>query len=121
MRRSKEGWPPIVKIGYSRPKSIRGKHPSGLNEILVSNPKDLEHVNSETHVVRIAHTVGEKKRSQIIDEANVRNLKILNPGKREKQEEIKPLSETEPEQESPSEQPSAEKRKRKKETGRKSE
>jgi len=69
-----------VKVGYSRPKATRGFHPSGLKEILVSRPSDLEKVDSKTQVARIAHTVGESKRVLIIEEAKKRDIRILNPG-----------------------------------------
>ena len=69
-----------MKVGYSRPKAIRGLHPSGLKEILISRPSDLEKVDGKTQVARIAHTVGESKRVLIIDEAKKRDIRILNPG-----------------------------------------
>lgn len=80
VRRSKEGWPPVVKIGYSRPKATRGSHPSGLKEVMIWRPKDLEGIDSKTQAARIAHTVGENKRVQIVDEAKKANIRILNPG-----------------------------------------
>lgn len=80
MRRSKDGWPPVVKIGYARAKSYRGLHPSGLREVLIWRPKDLEGLDPKTHVARIAHTVGENKLVQIIDQAKKASVRILNPG-----------------------------------------
>jgi large subunit ribosomal protein L32e len=80
VRRSKEGWPPVVKIGYSRPKATRGRHPSGLKEVIVWRPKDLEGIDSKTQAARIAHTVGENKRVQILEDAKKVNIRILNPG-----------------------------------------
>jgi hypothetical protein len=80
VRRSKKGWPAVVKVGYSRPKATRGFHPSGLREILISRPSDLEKLDGKTRVARIAHTVGESKRVLIIEEAKKRDIRILNPG-----------------------------------------
>lgn len=80
MRRSKKGWPAVVKIGYSRPKATRGLHPSGLREVLVWRPSDLEKVDAKVQVARIAHTVGENKRVLIIEEAKKKNIRILNAG-----------------------------------------
>jgi large subunit ribosomal protein L32e len=80
VRRSKKGWPAVVKIGYSHPRATRGMHPSVLRETLVWRAKDLEGIDPKTHVARIAHTVGESKRVQIIDEAKKKNIRILNPG-----------------------------------------
>ncbi len=79
VRRSKKGWPAVVKIGYSRPRATRGLHPSGLREVQVWQPSDLEKVDEKTQVARIAHTVGERKRVPIIEEAKKRNIRILNP------------------------------------------
>lgn len=79
MRLSKKGWPPIVSIGYGLPKSIKSLHPSGLKEVLVFNPKELEKVNPEKEAVRIGHTVGKRKRLQIIEKAKELGIKILNP------------------------------------------
>jgi len=99
VRRSKEGWPPVVKIGYARPASIRGRHPSGLTEVMVWRPQDLEQVNPKTDAVRIAHTVGENKRVQILDQAKKANIRVLNPGmKKEAAPEVvaEPAAPTEP-------------------------
>ena len=89
VRRSKEGWPPVVKIGYSGAKSTRNLHPSGLREILIWRPEDLEGINPSTTVVRIGHTVGENKRNRIIEEAKKKTLRILNPGVKREAEEAK--------------------------------
>lgn len=80
VRRSKEGWPPGVKIGYARPASIRGRHPSGMREVIVRRPQDLEQIDPKIYVARIAHTVGENKRLLILDEAQRRGIRLLNPG-----------------------------------------
>jgi large subunit ribosomal protein L32e len=80
VRRSKKGWPAVVKIGYSRSRATRGLHPSGLREVMVWRAKDLLGINPKLQVARIAHTVGENKRVQIIDEAKKANIRVLNPG-----------------------------------------
>ena len=80
VRRSKNGWPAVVKIGYSRPRATRGLHPSGLREVIIWRPSDLENVDPGKQVARIAHTVGEKKRVLILEEAKKRSIRILNHG-----------------------------------------
>jgi large subunit ribosomal protein L32e len=87
MRMKIKGWPPTVNVGYRGPKAARGIHPSGYEEVLVYNVEDLKKVDPETQAVRIAHTVGEKKRMQIIQEARRRKITILNLG--EAKEEVK--------------------------------
>jgi len=89
-----------VKIGYSHPKATRGMHPSGLKETMVWRVRDLEGIDPKTHVARIAHTVGENKRVQIIDEAKKKNIRILNPGLKRQQPAVPQVpepSEAEPE------------------------
>jgi len=100
VRRSKKGWPQVVKIGYSRAKSIRGQHPSGLNEVIVHRPKDLEKLDPKTQAARIAHTVGENKRVQILEDAKKANIRVLNPGLKKPAEALpevppEPVTETE--------------------------
>ena len=78
MRRKIKGWPPTVSVGYRGPKATRGLHPSGYNEALVYNAEELEKVNPKTQAIRIAHTVGKRKRAKILVEARKRKIKILN-------------------------------------------
>ena len=88
VRRSKEGWPPVVKIGYARPKARRGEHPSGLKEIMVHRLKDLEGIDPKTQAARIAHTVGERKRVEILDQARKANIRVFNPGIKKEAEAV---------------------------------
>ena len=67
----------LVKAGYGSPKGVRGYHPCGMREVLVSNPEDL--LDAEGCAVRIAGTVGMKKRETIEAMARDMNLKVLNP------------------------------------------
>ena len=78
MRRKIKGWPPTVSVGYRGPKATRGLHPSGYNEVLVHNTEELEKINPETQAIRIAHTVGKRKRANILVEARKKKIKILN-------------------------------------------
>lgn len=78
MRREFKGWPPRVKVGYRGPKLVRGLHPSGYVEVLVSNPKELEGLDPRVHAVRIRSSVGKRKRMEIIKRADELGLKVLN-------------------------------------------
>jgi large subunit ribosomal protein L32e len=78
MRLRYRGWPPRVSSGYGRPRATRGLHPSGYREILAYNAEALEGVNPETQVVRIAHTVGKRKKARILAEAKKRKIFVLN-------------------------------------------
>jgi large subunit ribosomal protein L32e len=78
MRRKIKGWPPTVNVGYRGPKATRGLHPSGYKEVLAYNTKDLEEIDPKTQAIRIAHTVGKRKRAKILVEARKRKITILN-------------------------------------------
>jgi len=79
MRLRVKGWPKIVKVGYRGPAAVRGLHPSGFRDVLVYNVSDLERLNPETDAARIAHTVGAKKRMEILAKAKELGIKVLNP------------------------------------------
>jgi large subunit ribosomal protein L32e len=81
MRRRLRGWPKLVKVGYKIPSAVRGLHPSGAIEVLVRRPEDLRGLDPARHVVRIAHTVGERKRIAIIQKSAELGLRVLNPGR----------------------------------------
>lgn len=71
------------KPGYRTPKDKRGLHPSGYEEVLVHNLKELGAVE-ENEAVRIASKVGLRKKKRIIEKAIERDLKVLNPSEPEK-------------------------------------
>lgn len=78
IRRKIKGWPPGPSVGYKGPKIARGLHPSGFREVLVYNPGELSNIDVETQAIRIAHTVGKRKRNLIIEEAKKLEIKVLN-------------------------------------------
>lgn len=78
MRRQVSGVPALVKIGYRGPKISRGLHPSGYVDNLVHNIKDLLLLDKTKDAARIAHTVGNKKRLEIIIKAESLGIKLLN-------------------------------------------
>jgi len=79
MRKKKKGWPKSVEIGYRGPKIARGLHPSGYVEVLVNTLDDLGKVDPKTQAIRIAHTVGMRKRAEISLRADEKGIHILNP------------------------------------------
>mgnify|MGYP006284562119 FL=1 len=78
-RRSMKGKGPKVEAGYRSPTAARGLHPSGFEEVRVFNTDDLEGVDGDTQAVRIASTVGGRKREAIEDECEDREIRVLNP------------------------------------------
>lgn len=78
IRREVKGAAPKPKAGRRTDKDVRGKHPSGYDEVLVNRPVEVEEVDSETEAIRIAAKVGGKKREQIIEKADENDVKVLN-------------------------------------------
>jgi large subunit ribosomal protein L32e len=83
MRKQVSGVPPLVKIGYRGPKISRGLHPSGYVDNLVHNVKDLMLLDKTKDAARIGHTVGTKKRLEIILKAESMGIKLINGKKSE--------------------------------------
>ncbi|MDQ1280209.1 MAG: large subunit ribosomal protein L32e [Thermoproteota archaeon] len=77
MRTKEHGWPKSVGVGYGSPKKVCGFHPSGFKETIVHNVNDLININSDI-VVRISHTVGNKKRLEIVEKAKELKLHVVN-------------------------------------------
>ncbi len=80
MRLGEKGKPPVPKVGYRKPRAVRGVHPSGLVEVLVNTPEDVEKVDPKRQAIRVASRVGRRKREQILRRAGERKIKVLNPG-----------------------------------------
>jgi large subunit ribosomal protein L32e len=78
MRRNFNKRPTVVSIGFRGPRAVRGLHPSGFEEIIVHNVKDLEQLNPKTQAARIGGSVGTKKRIEIGKKAEELDLRILN-------------------------------------------
>lgn len=68
----------LVRVGHGKIATARGLHPSGFEEVLVNKSDDLEGLDPETQAVRIAKTVGNRKRSAIHDRADDLGLRVLN-------------------------------------------
>jgi large subunit ribosomal protein L32e len=74
---AKKSYGKIVQTGFRTPKSIRGRHPSGYEEVRAFSRKDLELVQKD-QAVRIASNVGRKKKIELIKTANEKKITILN-------------------------------------------
>jgi large subunit ribosomal protein L32e len=122
IRRKIKGWPPGPSMGYKGPKIARYLHPSGYREVMVFNVEGLSAIDPNTQAARIAHTVGKRKRAEIIAEAKKLNIKILNlkVSKETAEEKIEEAAESEaPEAEAKEQKAPKEKKKPKKETKKK--
>ncbi|SER92802.1 50S ribosomal protein L32e [Natrinema salaciae] len=78
-RRGVKGKGPKVQAGYRTPKAVRGKHPSGFEEVYVENADDLEGVDGSREAVRISSSVGARKRERIEELAEEQDVRVLNP------------------------------------------
>ena len=78
-RRGIKGKGSKVEAGYRTPKTVRGRHPSGFEEVRVHNVTDLDGVDGDREAVRIASTVGGRKRERIEDVAEEEGIRVLNP------------------------------------------
>ena len=112
-RQKRRGWPASPNVGYGSPKAIRDLHPSGMEEVAVFNLGDLAIIDPDTQVARIGGSVGARKRSKIVEEAQKREIRVLNPsrvqptelkeGEEEAEEPEEELEEAEEEAEEPEE------------------
>jgi large subunit ribosomal protein L32e len=79
MRKKVKGWPVSPTTGYRSPKKTRGLHPSGFVEIRIQSVADLGRIDPELQAIRIARTVGGRKRVEIMALAEEKGIHILNP------------------------------------------
>ena len=70
--------PSKVRVGFSAPTNVRGRHASGFQEIPVHNVKDLDKINPKTQAARIGSTVGTRKRLLIAKKADELHIRLLN-------------------------------------------
>ena len=68
----------VVSVGYGSPRQARHLHPSGFQEVIVHNVKDLEAIDPKVQAARVAHTVGMRKRTEIEDRADELKIRVLN-------------------------------------------
>ncbi len=77
-KQKSRGRPGLVKIGYGGPKEGRHLHPSGYTDNLVHNVKGLDGLDPARDGVRIGHSVGTRKRKEIVGEAIGRKFRVFN-------------------------------------------
>ncbi len=81
MRKQKAGVPALVKVGYRGPRIARGLHPSGYTDNVVHNVAELARLDPKKDAARLGHTVGKRKRIEMIAKATELGIKVLNAGK----------------------------------------
>ena len=70
MRKQVSGVPPLVKVGYRGPNKDR----------LIQKVRDVEKLDPKTDAARIGHSVGRRKRIDIVNKADALGIKVLNKG-----------------------------------------
>jgi large subunit ribosomal protein L32e len=78
-RKGVKGKGDSVEAGFRTPTEIRGRHPSGFEEVRVHNTDDLDGVDGDGQAVRIASSVGGRKRERIEEQAEDAGIRVLNP------------------------------------------
>jgi large subunit ribosomal protein L32e len=73
----------IAQVGYGSPAAVKGLHPSGYSDVLISSLAELELVDASFEAIRIAATIGAKKKAVILEKAKELGIKVLNPGRSE--------------------------------------
>lgn len=69
----------VPNVGYRAPRNLRGLHPSGLEEVMIQNIKDLEKIDPKKQAGRVSSSIGKKKKNLILEKAKGFKIKILNP------------------------------------------
>jgi large subunit ribosomal protein L32e len=77
-REQKKAKGALPKPGFGSPVAVRGMHPSGFFEILISSVKELEGIDPKTHAIRIGATVGNRARVGLQEKALSAGFKLLN-------------------------------------------
>jgi large subunit ribosomal protein L32e len=77
-REQKKAKGALPKPGFGSPIAVRGMHPSGFFEVLISSAKELEGIDPKTHAVRLGATVGDRRRVGLQETALGAGFKVLN-------------------------------------------
>ena len=77
-KQKSRGRPGLVKIGYGTPAIAKGLHPSGYTDNLVHTINDLENLNPKQDGIRFGHSVGTKKRNELMKVILEKKFKIFN-------------------------------------------
>lgn len=73
----------LAQVGYGSPVAVKGLHPSGYSDVLISNIAELELIDPSFEAIRIARTIGAKKKALILAKAEESGIKVLNSGRSE--------------------------------------
>jgi len=77
LRRGFKGHGGFPSIGYSSPAAAKGLTRKGFVPFIVFNLNDLEKIDNKLHVVVLAHSVGTKKRIELLKKIKEKKLHIF--------------------------------------------
>ena len=77
-KQKSRGRPGLVKVGYGTPNIAKGLHPSGYTDNLVHSINDLENLNQKQDGISFGHSVGTKKRNELMKVILERKFKVFN-------------------------------------------
>ena len=69
-----------AQVGYGSPLAVKGLHPSGYSDVLIYSTSELELVDPSYEAIRVASSVGARKKAVIITKAEELGIRVLNPG-----------------------------------------
>ncbi len=78
-REKKGGWPVSPSVGFRSPKKVRDQTRSGKEPVIIRSVADLSLLDPNLQVGYIDGTIGRRKKEKIIVEAELLNVRILNP------------------------------------------
>jgi large subunit ribosomal protein L32e len=80
-REQKKAKGALPKPGFGSPVAVRGMHPSGFFEVLITSAKQLDGIDPKTHAIRLGATVGRQTRAALQEKAIAEGFKVLNARK----------------------------------------
>ncbi|MFV2040836.1 MAG: eL32 family ribosomal protein [Candidatus Hydrothermarchaeales archaeon] len=79
IRECKNGKGEVPRIGYGAKRDLRGLHPCGFEDVLVTNLSEAGLLDPKSQAARIASGVGRRKKLLLLEELKKRKVKVLNP------------------------------------------
>lgn len=89
VRRRFRGRQQMVSVGFRTAKVARDILPNGFKKFLITNKQDLEALimHNRSYCAEFAHTLGSKKRKQLIERAKELNIRVTNANAKLRSEE----------------------------------
>ena len=78
VRRNRRGKPSMPQVGFGSPRAVRAMNKYGFKEVVVSNIKDLEAIDSKTQAAVLSKTLGSRKKLDLLAKAKTLKIKIAN-------------------------------------------